>query len=56
MMIAKTTELGKKLLSGKLLMLLSAVLFCTTIFAQQPKADFNASVLSGCSPLKVEFY
>lgn len=55
MIIVKTSELGIKFLKRKLPTLLSFILFCTTVFAQAPKADFTASIVAGCSPLKVDF-
>ena len=55
MIIAQTTALGKRYLKRKWLLLLSFTLLYLSVFAQTPAANFTASVVSGCAPLKVDY-
>lgn len=55
MIIAQTTALGKRFLKRKWLLLLSFTLLYLSVFAQTPVANFTASVVSGCAPLKVDY-
>jgi gliding motility-associated-like protein len=54
MILTRTKQQGMRSYTKRTILLL-ATLFCFISVFAQPKADFNASVTAGCSPLVVNF-